>query len=98
MGCFFAGFLDEMVKTNAVKHIFFLLCLAPGTFFVWPASSLNTRPINTDILKIGFQELLVILFFFSQDKICPIWSTLFIMILPASLLSELAEICKLLVR
>ncbi|XP_010789117.1 serine-protein kinase ATM [Notothenia coriiceps] len=32
----------------------------------------------------------------NKDKICPIWSTLFIMILPASLLSELAEICKLL--
>ncbi|KAK5868357.1 hypothetical protein PBY51_009383 [Eleginops maclovinus] len=32
----------------------------------------------------------------NKDKISPIWSTLFIMILPASLLTELAEICKLL--
>ncbi|XP_044057149.1 serine-protein kinase ATM isoform X1 [Siniperca chuatsi] len=31
-----------------------------------------------------------------KDNVCPISSSLFIMILPASLLSELAEICKLL--
>ncbi|GLD57106.1 serine-protein kinase ATM [Lates japonicus] len=32
----------------------------------------------------------------NKDNVCPISSSLFIMILPASLLSELAEICKLL--
>ncbi|XP_054470748.1 LOW QUALITY PROTEIN: serine-protein kinase ATM [Anoplopoma fimbria] len=32
----------------------------------------------------------------NKDDVCPISSSLFIMILPASLLSELAEICKLL--
>ncbi|XP_070685735.1 serine-protein kinase ATM [Pempheris klunzingeri] len=32
----------------------------------------------------------------NKDNVCPVASSLFIMILPASLLSELAEICKLL--
>lgn len=32
-----------------------------------------------------------------QDKVSPVFSSLSIMILPASLLGELAEICKLLV-
>ncbi|KAM3874841.1 serine-protein kinase ATM [Diretmus argenteus] len=32
----------------------------------------------------------------AKDSVCPISSTLFILILPASLLNELAEICKLL--
>uniref|UniRef100_A0A7N8YQ22 non-specific serine/threonine protein kinase n=1 Tax=Mastacembelus armatus TaxID=205130 RepID=A0A7N8YQ22_9TELE len=34
----------------------------------------------------------------NKDNICPIASTLFVMVLPASLLNELAEICKLLLN
>uniref|UniRef100_A0A8C4HF10 non-specific serine/threonine protein kinase n=1 Tax=Dicentrarchus labrax TaxID=13489 RepID=A0A8C4HF10_DICLA len=47
--------------------------------------------------KVLFRLILNLVSFLLQDKMSPISSSLFIMILPASLTSELAEICKLLV-
>jgi len=51
-------------------------------------------------MKDAVQELFVwssSLSFLLQDNVCPTSSSLFMMILPTGLLSELAEICKLLV-
>lgn len=75
----------KLCTQSAVRKNKVRLCMMlKGHNLAWPSSH-TCRPY------------LPLLSFLLQDKVSPVSSSFSIMILPASLLSELAEICKLLV-